>query len=217
METEGKTKCVMMSPEVALVYRWKQRSVAIAIVVLALTSGGCGLIAVPMRTTVPARPLRKVVVKDAVTGTTLDNARVGFFLRRYHGWGKPVPEIVVWKSDKHDLDSFSSELASGTGRMARHENQGTYEIAPVSRWGHYRLWFPISLSLGWGCRDIADGFLLVHAPQHKSIRISNAVAVIDNMHAMRGRAKELPWRYVQLERDKITVFLPPAEATSAAR
>ena len=152
-----------------------------ALVCLSVCASGCGLVFVPSVTSLPAPPLRKRVVADAVTGKPVDTAEVTLLRIPWSNYTWPYP-WSIWgaapseKSAVHRLTRGVKERDIRLSKPAKALGDGRFEIEPHTQWQCAQVMFPFGMPLGFVIHHTRQCYLIVSAPQYKTVWVSDCRA-----------------------------------------
>ena len=147
---------------------------SLALICLPLLSAGCGILGVPSRVSMPAVPMRTVLVSDRDSGAPLPSAQVTFEMWEHVNWLKPFP-LETWGTYSRTNNASWEPHPTETWRATPLGN-GLFRIDPRQRTGWAQVWFPIGLPLGGVLYRTYDGRVVARAPGYEGVWVSNTVA-----------------------------------------
>ena len=103
----------------------------LAVTCLMLLSAGCGMLAVPSRVTLPAKPMRTILVSDRDTGAVVASADVTFQMWKYVNWMEPMPLGMWGPYSQTSSNASQPELADSWSATAL--GDGLFQFEPKSR------------------------------------------------------------------------------------
>ena len=185
----------------------------ICILSLSFFLTGCGLIAIPYRTSFPEASFATIKIVDAETGEPIENGQVAYSLAKFTNF---VPPSNYAKCSLTDLAPRKVPTAKEEAKSywgGEETAQGTFQLLRKKRWSWYQFTFPIGFPVGAGIYHTYDGLLLVSAPGYRTMVISDSFGRLHRKHTpeqwqtVGKKVRDMTKSHATINRDETDVAL----------
>ena len=182
--------------------------------VVALTNVGCGLLFVPYVSPLPPEEFRKVDVRDAQTGSPLQDASVWAEFRAYRNWVLFSDWGTFAPGDEGSPASQPYPGVRSEPLEVAETAPGSFQIEPVNRWSWVRVWIPLPPVLGPWYYETYEVVISASAPGFRTLWFNQWAPCPCEADANEMRDGAAYAGRVQMERrsDGLRVYLHPVDA-----